>query len=266
MELSVMDSIANMFNSFLENPLEKLLPFLIGIIFGFVLCLLIYLLIVVSSLKKTKNSALDIVLNVEDEIIERQIENARNKYIEESLYKSTAQKTVCLKDACWDLMNDIAAVYYPDAKYPLYELSIDELIMLVNYISERVDSLFKGVVLKKIKKLKVSTILKMLDMKKKIDENAVIKAANKHEVPKKIKFVTAILQSLNPIYWVKKIMIDGTFNIVINKIALTIIDVVGEETSNIYSKSVFVRNEENEDISKELKEIEGLIEGDKNEK
>lgn len=266
MILSVSDSITNMFDSFMENPIENLLPFLIGIVFGFVLCLLIYLLIVVSSLKKTKNSALDIVLNVDDEIIKNQIENARNKYIEESLYKNTSQKTICLKDACWDLMNDIAAVYYPEAKYPLYELSINELIMLVNYISERVDSLFKGFVLKKVKNLKVSTIIKMLDMKKKFDENAIVKAANKHEVSKKIKVIKTILNSLNPIYWVKKIMIDGTFNIVVNKIALTIIDVVGEETSNIYSKSIFVRNEENEEVEIELKEIEGLIEGGKNEK
>ncbi len=266
MMLSVVDSIAEMFDSFMNYPLEKLLPFFIGIVFGFLLCLLIYLLIVVSSLKKTKKSALDIVLNVEDEIIKQQIENARNKYIEESLYKNTAQKTICLRDACWDLMNDIAAVYYPDAKYPLYELSIEELIMLVNYISERVDSLFKGFVLKKIKKVKVSTILKMLDVKKKIDENAVVKAANKYEVPKKVKIITTILNTLNPAYWVKKIMIDGTFNIVVNKIALTIIDVVGEETSNIYSKTVFVKNEENDEITNEIKEIEGLIEGDKYEK
>lgn len=266
MILSVIDSVTNMFNSFMEDPLEKLMPFFIGIIFGFVLCLLIYLLIVISSLKKTKNSALDIVLNIDDEIIKNQIENARNKYIEESLYKNTSQKTICLRDACWDLMNDIAAVYYPEAKYPLYELSIEELIMLVNYISERVDSLFKGFLLKKIKKIKVSTIIKMLDIKKKIDDNAVVKAANKYEVPKKVKVLTTILNSLNPIYWVKKIMIDGTFNIVVNKIALTIIDVVGEETSNIYSKNIFVRNEENEELTNELKKIEGLIEGEKNEK
>lgn len=266
MILSVIDSIENMFDSFIENPIQNLLPFLIGIIFGFVLCLLIYLLIVVSSLKKTKNSALDLVLEVDNEIIKNQIENARNKFIEESLYKKTSEKAICLRDACWDLINDIAAVYYPDAKYPLYELSIEELIMLVNYISERVDSLFKGILLKKIKKVKVSNIIKAIEIKKKIDDNAVVKTANKYEVSKKVKVITTILNSLNPIYWVRKIMIDGTFNIVINKIALTIIDVVGEETSNIYSKNVFVRNEDNDELTKEIKEIEGLIEGGKNEK
>ena len=261
-KLNLFDQVLN---SFKENPLVSLMPFFIGIVFGFLLCLLIYVFILINSLKKTEKLASNVVLEVDDEIINNQIENARNAYIEESSYKATNQKMICLRDTCWDLMNDIAKTYYPESKYPLYELSIDELILLSNYITNRVDNLFSGAVLKKIKNIKISSILKIVDLKKKYDQNKVVKAANKVHLPKGLKIAFTVLNSLNPVYWVKKVMIDGTFNVIVNKIALTIIEVVGEETSNVYSKNAFRKNND-EEIIKEINEIEGLLEGEYNEK
>jgi len=256
--LNILTFFEEMIESFKINPLLSLMPFFVGIVFGFMLCLLIYALVVVKSLKKTDKLASNSVLNVDDEIIKEQIISAKNVYNEDSTYKSTNQKIICLRDTCWDLMNDIAKTYYPDSKYPLYELSIDEVIILSNYITNRIDNLFEGVILKKIKNVKISTILKIVDMKKKIDQNKIVKAANKTKLPKGIKITMTILNSLNPVYWVKKVMIDGTFNLIVNKIALTIIEVVGEETANVYSKNVFKKTSD-ENI---IKEIEGLVKGE----
>ena len=259
MYLDIIETISNAIDNFKNNPFESLFPFIVGAVFGFVVCLLIYALIIVSSFKKTKKNASNNVLNVEDEVISGIITNQKNKYIEESSFASTSQKVECLKENCIDLVNEIASSYYPNSKYPIYELSIDELILLTRYISDRIDGLFSGRILRKLKDLKVSSVMKMIDIKKKFDENKVVKAANKIEAGKKVKNISAVLNILNPAYWVKRIAIDGTYNAILNKIALTIIDVVGEETAKVYSKNVFYKKNNDEEI---IKEIEGITNGE----
>ena len=61
----------------------------------------------------------------------------------------------------WDLINDIARTYYPNSQYPLFELSIEELISLDYYIMKRIEKIFSGKVLSKVKKMKISSLVKV---------------------------------------------------------------------------------------------------------
>ncbi len=119
--------------------------------------------------------------------------------------------------------------------------------------------MFKGPVLKPFKKLRIAYILKIIDVKKKIDENKAVKTASKLNKPWKITW--SILNVFNPVYWVKKLMISTTLVTISNKIGGIIIEVVGEETNKVYSKSVF--NEEksaNLEIEQSILELEKLQE------
>jgi hypothetical protein len=156
------------------------------------------------------------------------------------------------------LIHDIARVYFPDSKYPIYELSIDELMTLIHYITDRVDSLFKGPILRPLKKIRISYILKVIDTKRKIDENKAVKTASKLRTPWKV--TKTVLNIFNPVYWVRKLMISTTLVAVTNKICGIIIDVVGEETNNVYSKSVFnAERMTNLEIEREILELEQMI-------
>lgn len=232
-----------------------------GIIIGFLICAMIYLVIVLVSLRKNDAYLHLSDAQIEDEEIKRIIRNARNQYYEQSAYLNTAQKISEVKEISWQLMNDIAKKYYPNSSYPLYELSIDELMKLNHYITNRVDQLFKGKVLKGFKKVRISQILKILELKKKIDDNKVVKAANKVKIPGIMKATFSVLNVFNPAYWVKKLMINTTLSIGTNKLASLIIDIVGEETTKVYSKSVF--NEEKvieSDVEKTIIELEQGLE------
>jgi hypothetical protein len=71
----------------------------------------------------------------------------------------------------------------------------------------------------------------------------------------------SVLNIFNPAYWVKKVMITTTLNAVTNKICGIIIDVVGDETNKVYSKSVFeVDRKSNLEIEKQLLELEEMTE------
>lgn len=248
--------IKNFFENFRQQPIDVLIPFFLGIVIGFLFSLLLYGLILVMSLKKTEKNASNVVLDVDDEIIASLINSAKKRYIEEINSSNSNKKIEVLKKICGKLLYDIASTYYPKSKYPIYELSIDELLKLTNYISMRVDSLFKGKILKKVKNLRLSQIISLIELKKRYDENTAVKAANK--VAPKASFVWKMLNIINPVYWIKRLVINGSFNAILRKIAVTIIDVVGEEASKIYSKSVF---KENDNDLLEI-EVQKIMEGE----
>src|SRR5690554_5776831 len=258
MYLNIVEGIRAFFrNLFSKFSLDNLAILIFGIIFGFILCFLIYLGFVLASLKKEEKKIIIQSDKIDLEKVERLIKSAKNQFLIESATKTTTEKINDVKEISWELINAIAKEYFPDSKYPIYELSIDELMMLNHYITNRVDSLFKGPVLKPFKKLRIAYILKILDMKKKIDENKAVKAATKLNKPWKIAL--SVLNVFNPAYWVKKLMISTTLVAVTNKIGSLVIEVVGDETNKVYSKSVF--NEErsaNIEVEKSIMELENL--------
>ncbi|MGD9605642.1 MAG: hypothetical protein AB7V00_05800 [Bacilli bacterium] len=236
-----------------------------GIILGFLLCFLFYLFIVVSSMRPRKDLPKLDEKDVDEQIL-KLITSAKNEYSEEFSTKPLKEKAPALKEISWNLINAIAKIYYPDSNFPIYELSIDELLVLNHYITNRIDSLFKGKVLNAIKKVRIAYILKIIEMKKKIDNSKPVKVANKTQISGFLKVATGIFNVFNPLYWVKKLMIGTTMTIATNKIALTIIDIVGEETNKVYNRSVFnSEKESNLQLEQTIYEIETMMdkEGEK---
>ena len=72
------------------------------------------------------------------------------------------------------------------------------------------------------------------------------------------KVVSVVLHSVNPFHWIKKVAIDIPFIKISNKIAITIIDIISEETINVYSKSVF-RDEDEMKFLEVVKEVEEML-------
>lgn len=264
MFLNFFDYLRQTIITLIENiNFSSILTLITGIVIGFILCAVIYLCLVLQAFKKESEITPSTVNDVDNEVVMKLITSSKNQYIEESDELSTNGKLNLVKTISLRLIHDIAKVYYPDSDYPIYELNVDELLMLCHYITDRINSIFKGPVLKHAKKLKVSQVMKMIDIKKKIDENKIMKVANKVKMPKIISGITSVLNVINPVHWVKKLMIDTTFIVATKKLSLVIIDVVGEETAKVYSKSVF--NKETDlsvDLEKSIEEIENLVEGE----
>jgi len=241
--------------------LDNLLILFFGIIIGFVICLMIYLVFVFISLKKGDKDIHGNKTEIEDAKIARLVRSARNLFLEEYSNQTLGQKINAVRIISWNLINDIAKAYYPNSGYPIYELSLEELIILNHYITDRIDTIFKGAVLKPLKKVKIANILKLFDIKKKIDENVAVKTVHKLKVPEILQTALAVLNIFNPAYWVRKLMINTTILAASNKICTTIIDVVGEETDKVYSKSVFNRERiTNLEVEKSILELESLVE------
>lgn len=259
MLLGFVNSVKEYFKNVTESSLVDFIPFILGIVVGFILCFLIYLLIFVISIKRdTKNVD---TLIIDDDVIKQTIENYKDKYFKEMNSKKTSEKIANLKNISWDLIQEIARIYYPNSQYPLFELSVEELISLDYYIMRRIEKIFSGKVLSKIKKMKIASVVRLLDMKKKYEESKVVRTAEKIKLKPIAKGIWTTLNFFNPVYWVRKLMFDIPYNIITNKISSTIIEVIGVETSNIYSKKAFIK----EDVDEEIKQLEKMIGDDNNE-
>lgn len=114
-----------------------------------------------------------------------------------------------------------------------------------------------------IKKVKLSTILSLGDVKKTIDSSTLMRLTKKYKIKKIFSAITGVLNLINPLYWVRRLTINTSLDFAMKKLCIAIIGIVGEETYKIYSKRVF--NEEKAidtgvaqialDVSKDLADV-----------
>lgn len=243
----------------IDFNIGSLLIFLAGIGFGLILFGLLYLYFTLRTLKDKKyyvDSKLEYV--VKENEIKNIIKYHQDKYLIQRKDENKDIAGRAMKDALSNVVLDIATKYFPDSKRPLLELSIDELIMLMRYITDRVDKLLGHRGIRILRKVKLSTIMNIVDKSIKVNNTQAVQVAKKYKVGKIVKTGGMILNVLNPFYWIKK----GTTKLVTatlyKKIMLIIISIAGEETYKIYSKQAF--KEQDPSYIKMMNDIELILE------
>lgn len=251
----IIDAFSNI--SF-SNVLFLLTGILLGIlIFGFV-----YLILLLKNVKNNERINEKTVLQVDDASIIAIIEDAKNEYKLLAKEHKSSERIVDIKNISWNLINLIAKTYYPKSEYPIYELTIDELMLLNHYITDRINLIFAGKMLRPVKKLKISQIVHILDVRKKIEQKKIVKAATKAKLPSVLRVASSVVNLINPAYWIKKFIINTTLSVGTNKLANVIIEIIGEETAKIYSRNVFNSVKETSEIEQTIRELEEKLEKD----
>lgn len=228
----------------------------IGILIGSVLLASIYGIIIMTSLKKQEKKDPISLSKINDEVIISEVEKIKKEYKDVTSTFTPTEKVKVLGHTILDTIKTIAKIYYPDSKYPLYELTLSELVILTHYIADRIDKMFDKKVLKVFKNMSISQVLKILDIYKNIQDRKLAKAVKKTGPVRKV--LLTILNYANPIYWFKRLIINGTINSAVSKVSMIVIDIVADETNKVYSKNLFSVEKEamNDAIQLELKEME----------
>ena len=158
-----------------------------------------------------------------------------NKLALSRLGKKDSDKMLPLTEEMLWLINEVASIYYPESKHPLFELTIDELFLLVREILSLLSNIIFEIGIPNLEQLKMSTVKDLILLGGKVR-----KVYNLRGVRLTIGFVNAAikLQSVvTPIYWVKK----GTNIVSVNSLSQFLVkcmfEVVGKVTANIYSKN-----------------------------
>lgn len=215
-----------------------LVSFLLGISVGFLVLFLIYLYAVLKSLNKNLKLRQTDEQDIDEEEIKWLIDDAQAQFKSKKRRDEIGYPKY-LTNLTRELSIDIAKKFYPKSKYPHLELTIDETLHLNHYITNRIDQLFSSRILKLFRGWTISKIVEMNDVKSSIDNSTIMKTARKYNVSEVAKSTVTVINAVNPVYWIRKGIIEKSVNAALVKIGLAIIAITGEETYKIYSKKVF---------------------------
>ncbi len=233
--------------------------FFVGMLTGMIVFTAIY----ISFLVRGKNINIEDIkrptIDVNEEELREMIINKQKSFKrKKKLGNQTIAKLTF--EMSYELVEEISSYFFPDSKYPMLELSVNEILSLNHYITDRLDKILDKPILKNTKNLQITKIVRMYEKKKAIDQNRLVKAAKKYKVAKVVKYGGAIVNAVNPVYWFRKLVVNTSIDVVTKKVCLVIIGIVGEETTNIYSKKLFNKPLELSVVEKEMLTL--LEEGD----
>ena len=239
-----------------ELDFRTVLSFIIGLFFGMILLGLIYALLVVISLRDKKYRVEVNPENLRQEEAIEMVRKAQEAFKDREL-RGKLTKTQYFRRLTIDLVYGIAASFYPNSKYPLLEITVDEAIELIGYVQYRLDDMLNKKILRLFKKLRISSIVAMSLSTQSVLDNKAFQVT-KNVTVKASKFKKAV-DTVNPLKWFKRIFVDTSIDRVINKIFLVTLGIIGEEAYKIYSKSVL---KEEETIDTNVEELADSIESD----
>ena len=230
-------TINNMLSDFFN--LGNLISFGIGIISGIIIIILIILIIISKEKKHIKKEIkkTDTIEDLSESEIKSLIKNKQNDFVYLT-ENSDIEATKAVIKLSLELIHEISSYYYPDSKYPEYEITIDEAIILIDNIEKKLDKLFKKPILKSLRKTKISAI---------VDKTS--KAKNAYDVyndsgAKEVyQMSKPIASSFDPVYWTKKIFLNAPLHALTKKASKEAIKIVGIEARDIYSKKFLSQTE-----------------------
>jgi hypothetical protein len=245
----------------LKDTLGPFINFFLGMATGMILFTAIF----VHFLVRGKNMNVDEIkrptINVEEQVLIDLIKS-KQKYFKRS-FKTTSEGVAKLTfNLSFELVEEIAKYFFPDSKYPMLELNINELLSLSHYITDRIDDLLDKPIIKNTRNLQVTKIMQMYDKKKQVEETKLVKAVKKLHIPKVMKYGGAALNAFNPVYWFRKIVINTSLTAMTKKVCIVMIGIVGEETTKVYSKALFKEEVDLKLVEQELQQLleEGIDE------
>ena len=223
-----------------ELDFSTVLSFIIGLFLGMVLLSLIYALLIIISIKDKKYTVKVDPNNLRQEEAIAMVKKAQDSFRDNEL-RGRLSKSQYFKRLANDLVYGIAASFYPDSKYPMLEITIDEAIELMGYVQYRLDAILNKKALKLLKKFKISTIVSISLTSQSVMETKSFQVAKSATV--KASKVKKVIDTVNPLKWFKRIFVDNAIRIATNKIYLVTLGIIGEEAYKIYSKSVLKHEE-----------------------
>ena len=238
----------------IEINLAAIIAFFFGILSGMFLLFFIYVLSSLKAIKKRRIIVSKELKNINDEDIMNIIKLAKEEFhIKKKQHKSISFSD--FREIIINLINQIAFRFYPKSKHPIAELSIDELILLDRYLVNQIDSFTSKKGIRLVKKVKISSIITIINTKNTIENTAVIKTIKKDKVDKIATAILDGLQVLNPVLWIRKGIVAPTIKMILNRICLVIISIVGQETYHIYSKKIFTENQDELELIELVKKL-----------
>ncbi|WP_349402159.1 putative membrane protein [Candidatus Phytoplasma solani] len=234
------------FEWLINSYLKFFISYLVGFISGFVFFAFVYCWLSLCNIKKSINQSKPEKNDVNQKAIIELIES-KKKDFKTKIKKDKDNFGNLLLLSIKELTLEIVTQFYPKSKYPYLELTIDESLILILYINQRIDNIFKNKILRIFRKMTLKRIF--------IIREAIIKKniVQKFQKTKKITNTLSNIKNLiNPFHWIKKLVFDKPLELIFIQIGVSLISITGEEFYKIYSKKIF---ETEADVEQDLQKV-----------
>lgn len=238
--------------------LQSISNFLLGFLTGFVLFSLFLALIFIRSKKRKDKIYYSQSEPIQDEVIRYMIEEKQKVLTDTVKVADNAYFRVAF-ELSFDLIHDIAKHYFPNSAYPIYELSVQELLNLILYIQNRLQKIVNGKIVNLFKNSRISTLVDIINKKKAFDNSKIMKLSQKLKVSKFLEYAKMVLNYGNPIYWFRRFALKPSTTLVIKETCKMIIRITGEETNKVYSKKIFMKEDDPVEIEQKFDAIRETV-------
>lgn len=198
-----------------------------GAIFGFFLMVMIFSAITSKVLSKYNK--------------DNHIREISKKAYADFYLKGSKMKDKIISSLIYEI-KEVSQQAHPDKKYPLYELSINEILGGIAIIQRKLKRVVNHPLCKDIKNMHVSTILS-------IEENIakpVLKVYNNKTFKvlyKSYRATRIVLNVVNPIFYIKKIMYLTIFKKGKKDMIIICLDFIGNCCFEIYNAEKLIENQ-----------------------
>jgi hypothetical protein len=235
--------------------LRTILYFFTGAVFGFTLCSLSIAAIFLGREKKRKKKRELTGDCLKDEEVKALIKKKQDLLPEAAAVANNSYFRAVFELSS-ELMYEIAAHYFPDKKYPIYELTPQEVLDLNRYVTDRIEKIINGKIIRKFKKYRISTIVDLVNKKRDLDNIKLMKLNKQYQISKILGGVSTVWHAANPLTWLKKAAVKPLSAYVTKETAKWIIAIVGEEVDKLYSRKIFAPADDLDKADEDIVEAE----------
>ncbi|MDV3166391.1 MAG: hypothetical protein Q8807_01785 ['Waltheria sp.' little leaf phytoplasma] len=223
----------------LWNQLKFFGIFLAGFSTGGITFSLVYLFFIIKNFNKNFKISFNETEDLaENEKVNKLIKKHQLMFLDKT-QKNPQKYIEILFQEIKKLTLEIATIFYPKSTSPCLELNLGETLLLIEYLHKRIDILFQNKILCIFKRM---TLRQIMVLKYKLINKKYLQKIQKTN--KIMNFLSTSVNLINPFHWAKKLFLQRLYHILLDKIGLAIILISGEEVYKVYSKKIFVPDQD----------------------
>lgn len=216
----------------------RILSCIVAVLFGMIAGAVIGVLAIVKKVRKDISARLprtDKIEGEENRALVEEIVRARKKRFRRSVRGSVFVKTFGVGKkrkadiGYYAMVKEIAAVFNPSSRSPVFELNEKEIFSFAHDVTMRLTDIVRELNVPFVSTASLSSLISSADVAVSVAKNKWVGTTSKV-----VGYLLRVINVLNPFYWVKKILTAETTFLLYREVVEASIEIVGKQFAALY--------------------------------
>jgi hypothetical protein len=141
-----------------------------------------------------------------------------------------------INDMAVELIQGIAAIYFPDEDRPEFKASLADLVALHNRVGAQLASWLESFPMRPFKDLELKTVLRYHEVYQTVTQHPVYSFIQRHHLGPLARWGWTLYNYANPLVWGSRAAYHGGKEVAARLLLARIVDLVGEEAIHLYGR------------------------------